>query len=86
MTLDDLREKMKAAYPGACDKFAFINSDRANMRQSWVQVCEVIKLHEALPGKGFVHPDVIRFHQAGIVYYHAKKHGLKSAAMLKLTL
>lgn len=84
MTLNDLREKLKAAYPAARQTFASMTSDKANMRQFWVEAMAAMKFNEAVPG-GFLHEDLVKFIEAGRIYYHAKDHGLQSAMMLKLS-
>lgn len=84
ITLDDLREKMKAAYPDA-RRWLFTDSDRASMRQFWDHVDSIIEIHNEQPSGGIIRPDIVRFHRAGLIYYHAKKHGVKSAMLWKLS-
>jgi hypothetical protein len=84
MKLSDLRERMKAAYPAARSSYASMTSDRANMRELWVEIGRVVDLNDQLPGDGGLHPSILRFHRAGQLYYHAKKHGVRSAMMMRL--
>ena len=86
MTLNDLREKVKAAYPAARQSFISMTSDHANMRQFWLEVAKEIAFAAELPPEIRPVKPLYDFYMAGFIYYHAKKHGLQSAMMLKLSL
>lgn len=90
MTLNDLREQLKAAYPAARQSYASNLSANHNMRQFWKDVQFYLKWYStrqiidrhAYPEP---HSSIVRFYQAGEIYYHAKQHGIESAVLLKLS-
>lgn len=86
MKIKDLREQMKALYPKARESFAYTGSDEHNMRQFWKKTCYVVDMQKSFPGGGFLHPDFIKFHRAGLIYYFARKHGVEAAMLYKLSL
>lgn len=85
MTLNDLREQMKASLPAARLVYKHNFEHDINMREFWVKVRNHIKLHENFPSMPKPAPAVYKFYEAGRIYYHAKKYGLRSAMMLKLS-
>jgi hypothetical protein len=76
---------MKAALPAARAAYKHKSSQTANMREFWVEVGKIIELHEKFPPAAKPVADVYKFYEVGRIYYHAKKHGMRSALMLKLT-
>jgi hypothetical protein len=85
ITINDLREQMKAALPAARAAYKHKSTKTYNMREFWMEVGDLIKFHEKLPPAAQPVPAIYKFYEAGRIYYHAKKHGLQSAMMLKLT-
>lgn len=89
MTLDDLREKTKAAYLEAAKVGNGLNQKPRfrdmNMRQAWNENYMVVAPFLIDPDSSrVVDPRLLKFHYAGEIYYHAKKHGLTSAMLLRL--
>lgn len=80
MTLRELREQLKAAYALATVDYTESSKNR-NMRQFWVKVNYTLSKTN---WNSRVDPNLHRFNQLGLIYYHAKKHGMQSAMLLRL--
>lgn len=57
------------------------------MREAWEENYASILpfMRAGMPVSGIFRPALLTFHLEGEIYYHAKKHGLKSAMLLKLS-
>ena len=57
------------------------------MRQAWEDTAKSVipLLGAGLPAIQVLNSDLINFYLEGEIYYHAKKHGLQSAMLLKLS-
>jgi hypothetical protein len=91
MTIDDLRERTKAA----CQEARQVTNDMnlkprfrqgSNMREAWEQNARDLRpwLDAGYPAITTVNKALIKFYYEGLIYYHAKQHGLKSAMLFKL--
>ena len=85
MTLRHLREELKATYELVKHSYSSTQTDNANMREFWIDVAAFLNTRAVQDGIAIVHESIINFHRAGELYYHAKKHGLQSAMLLKLS-
>lgn len=93
MTLNDLRENLKKAYEAYIEyRTSNISEDmlrasirgRKNMREMY----DFAKTMTATPGGKTpqYYKVLIALVKAGDVYYHAKKHGIESALLFKLSM
>lgn len=90
MTLDDLREQLKREFQLYLDYRASMMTGAVhtrprpalNMRQCYEFNKKWLEAGQPTPKYRAV---LERFIRAGDVYYHAKKHGLESAMLFKLS-
>lgn len=90
MTLKELRERTKQACHEARQVPQGIGKPRfhgMNMRQAWEDSAKTVVplLKAGLPEIEVLNSDLIVFYREGEIYYHAKKHGIQSAMLLKLS-
>ena len=89
MTLKELRERTKQACLEARQVPQGIGKPHyhgLNMREAWEENARVIKAARlALIDLDSLGSAFVTFHREGEIYYHAKKHGIQSAMLLKLS-
>lgn len=89
MTVNDLREKLKIQFENYVRYRAEMASGRDSprprleMRRCYLHAKDLLESDHLTPKYRAV---LDKFVKAGDVYYHAKKHGVKSAMMLRLSM
>jgi hypothetical protein len=89
VTLKDLRERTKRACHEARQVYISPGKRRfegLNMRQAWEETASTLEafIVAGADATKVIPSPLLQFYREGEIYYHAKKHGMASAMMLKL--